>query len=75
MEVNMLRRLMLAVLVVASLACMVQDAKAAGPCRPHGKVVSYLFGGYGPGPFGKGFVNYAGHPAIYNYNACGRVIR
>lgn len=69
----MVRRSLVAALVVASLACMTRDVHAGNPARP-GKVAK-VFGGYGPGPFGKGFVVYAGHPPIYNYTACGRVIK
>jgi hypothetical protein len=73
----MVRRLLLAALVVASLACVVQDAQAAGACKGcRGKgVLNYLFGGYGPGPFGNGQVSYAGHPPICNTTNCGRPIR
>ena len=67
----MLRRTLLAVLVVASLACLVQNAHAAGHSR-RGRVMNYLFGGYGPGPFGNGNFSYAGHPPIYNYTIRGR---
>lgn len=71
----MVRRLLMATLVVVSLACMVQDAHASsGHCR-RGRVVNYLFGGYGPGPFGKGYVEYAGQRPIYNYTTCGHIIQ
>ena len=70
----MLRRLLMAMLVVASLVSMVQGTFAAGQPR-RGKVVNYLFGGYGPGPFGKGQVSYAGHPPIYNYTNRGHRVR
>ena len=67
----MLRRTLLALLVVASLTTLVQTADAAGPPR-RGRILNYLFGGYGPGPFGTGYFSYAGHPPIRNYTEHGR---
>ncbi len=61
----MLRRSMMAVLVVAALACIARDAQAGNPCCRQ-KVLEYLFGGYGPGPFGKGEFSYAGQYPIDN---------
>lgn len=69
----MLRRILLAVLVVASLASIAQDAHAARQPR-RGRVMNYLFGGYGPGPFGNGYFSYAGHPPIRNYTERGRLL-
>ncbi len=68
----MLRRSLMTTLVVVSLACVVQDAHAAGHCH---RVVKYFFGGYGPGPFGKGQVVYAGQPPIVNHTTCGHIIQ
>jgi hypothetical protein len=70
----MFRRLLLATLVVASLVSMVQGTQAAGQPR-RSRIITYLFGGYGPGPFGKGQVTYAGHPPIYNYTKRGHQVR
>ncbi len=61
----MSRRLMKATLIAVALACAAQDANAAcnGSCnsnQPRRSVADYLFGGYGPGPFGHGDVTYAG---------------
>lgn len=54
----MLRRSLQAVLVVVALASAVEEADAGHHHR--GGVVDYLFGGYGPGPFGHGDFSYAG---------------
>jgi hypothetical protein len=70
----MVRRSLVAALVLVTLACMVQHSHAARHNR-RGRVASYLFGGYGPGPFGKGHVNYAGHPPIQNYTNLGRRVQ
>ena len=76
----MLRRLLMAVLVVVSLACLVPDAKAGGHCcrRPNPCRVgcgSWLCGDYGPGPFGNGNFCYAGYCPYVNRTCCGRIIQ
>jgi hypothetical protein len=70
----MLRRSLMAVLVVVALAGMAQQSKAA--CRGHrGGVVNCLFGGYGRGPFGNGYCAYAGYYPPAEYTCCGCRIR
>lgn len=71
----MMRRFLVTALVVVSLAGMVETANATCPKCAKGKIINYLFGGYGPGPFGNGYVTYAGHPPICNQTTCGRPIR
>jgi hypothetical protein len=67
----MLRHSLKVVLVVVALTCAIQDGHAGG--RPRRKpVANYLFGGYGPGPFGYGDFVYAGYDT-YNYQAKTRV--
>lgn len=55
----MLRRSLLAVLFVVALTALADDSQAAGHSH-RGGVANYLFGGYGPGPFGHGDFTYAG---------------
>jgi hypothetical protein len=55
----MLQHALQAVLVVVALASVAEDAHGAHHHR-RGGVVDYLFGGYGPGPFGYGDFSYAG---------------
>jgi hypothetical protein len=70
----MLRRLIMATLVVVALASVCQQAQASCHCR-RGGVVDYLFGGYGPGLFGYGGgYSYAGFTPPANYTECGRRI-
>jgi hypothetical protein len=73
----MLRRSLIAALVVVLLASSVQNANAAGrpSCPRLARIMDYLFGGYGYGPFGRGYVSYAGHPPIYNHTTCGHPIK
>jgi hypothetical protein len=66
----MLRHSLKAALVVVALACLVPDGRAAGHSRPR-PLANYLFGGFGPGPFGYGDFVYAGH-STYNYQANAR---
>jgi hypothetical protein len=67
----MLRHSLKAALIVVALACLTQDGRASGHSRPK-PVARYLFGGYGPGPFGYGDFVYVGHPT-YNYQVKTRV--
>jgi hypothetical protein len=72
-ELKMFRRLLMAALIVASLACMAKESHAATHCRK-GAVVDYLFGGYGRGPFGHGYVAYAGYVPYAQCTECGHRI-
>ncbi len=67
----MLRHSLAAALVIVAFACLIQDAHASGHPRRR-PVASYLIGGYGPGPFGKGDFVYNGY-STYNYQARTRV--
>ncbi len=64
----MLRHSLKAALVVVALSCLVQDARAFEHRRLRA-VASYMFGGFGQGPFGHGYFPYAGYPA---YSVPGR---
>jgi len=71
----MLRHSWKAALVVVALACMVNDAHSSSRCRPSStcrrSVADYLFGGWGPGPFGNGEVSYAGYVPYEKRAECG----
>jgi hypothetical protein len=56
----MLRHFLTAGLLVVALSCTAKGGQPSNHCC-RGKVCSYLFGGYGPGPFGKGNFCYAGY--------------
>ena len=70
----MLRRLLIAALIVVSLACVIQKSHAACNGRRCG-LIEFLFGGYGPGPFGKGEFSYAGYTPPPIYTECGCRLR
>lgn len=55
----MLRQSMKAVMIAVALAGMVKCGQHSNPCRR--SICDYLFGGYGPGPFGHGEFGYAGY--------------
>ena len=55
----MMRHLLKAAIVVAAIACLIQDAQAGGHQRRRAGV-SWI-GGWGPGPFGKGNFPYANY--------------
>jgi hypothetical protein len=67
----MLRRLILATLVVVALASLAQESHAGCKRCCKKNVVCNLFGNYGPGPFGCGDFAYAGYYPRANYTCCG----
>jgi len=70
----MLRRLLMALLVVVALATLGQGAHASGHGCRRG-LFDCLFGGYGSGLFGYGGGRtYAGYTPQADYTECGRRI-
>ncbi|HVX10968.1 MAG TPA: hypothetical protein VHC22_07305 [Pirellulales bacterium] len=61
----MLRHSLKAALVAVALTSLVQDAHASNHRRLRA-VAKYLFGDFGPGPFGHGYFPYAGYPPYKN---------
>ncbi len=71
-ELNMLRRLLLALLVVIAVASLSQHSQAGHSCRSR-SVCDYMFGGFGRGLFGYGGGSgYAGYCPQPNYTQCGK---
>ncbi len=74
----MLRRLLMAMLVVVAVGSLVEDSQAScnrGKNCQKTSLREYFLGGCGPGPFGRGEFGYAGYYPAPVYSCCGHRIK